>query len=69
MSINPYVLTVLLAAAFSGAAFAAETGSPAGSGIALTGHFQFNSSGRCSGWGTFDGEIVPPGRFDNEVTR
>lgn len=70
-----YVNPPHVGGSYAGAAFYCDgsnfcrTCSTAGCGIALTGHFQFNSSGQCSGWGTFDGEIVPRGRFDYEVTR
>lgn len=46
-----------------------RTCSTAGCRIVLNGHFEFNSAGSCTGWGTYDGEIVPMGRFDYEVIR
>jgi len=70
-----YVNPPHVGGSYAGAAFYCDgsnfcrTCSTTGCGIALTGHFQFNSSGQCSGWGTFEGEIVPQGRFDYEVTR
>lgn len=70
-----YVNPPHVGGSYAGAAFYCDgsnfcrTCSTKGCGIALTGHFQFNSAGQCSGWGTFDGEIVPQGRFDYEVSR
>lgn len=70
-----YVNPPHVGGSYAGASFYCDgsnfcrTCSTAGCGIALIGHFEFNSAGRCSGWGTFDGEIVPRGRFDYEVIR
>lgn len=70
-----YVNAPHIGGSYAGAAFYCDGSnfcrscSTAGCGIALTGHFQFNSGGQCSGWGTFEGEIVPAGRFDYEVSR
>lgn len=70
-----YVNPPHVGGSYAGAAFYCDgsnfcrTCSTTGCGIALTGHFQFNSAGQCSGWGTCDGEIVPGGRFDYEVSR
>ncbi len=70
-----YVNAPHVGGSFAGANFFCDgsnfcrTCSTKGCGIALVGHFQFNSGGECSGWGSFEGEIVPQGRFDYEVTR